>query len=359
MKSEEKENNDISLNIFIDTDEDWNQIENACLEICCEDELRETKEAYCEELLYQMQYAIMNGYYQQAYENAIKLKETDSKSLNDDIEQCLKKCAENGIIKALIYMAEQNIVKGDPLEYQHILKPEAFPYLKKLSDSGFIKSFKWLADCYSRAIGCEWEPEKANRLYFEGMLFDDDRYCREKFAAYNMELEDYLGNNPVKQTVKMMTCTIDWNKRSYARIKLAEMILNGRIREYHPESAYVILISEKWCCGIAEYLLGECLLRGIGTNPEPIIAKELLSKAYKDIENVLKDYSDDWNVTYKYGYYHTKEEYLSAYERTKALLEEAKEAKLKVLNQNNVDEEQLFDDWKNSTPLFIKRSYRK
>lgn len=356
MKFKGNDNNDIYLNIFIDTDADLDQFEHACLEICCEDELRETKEAYCEELLYQMQSAIRNGYYQQAYENAIKLKEIDDKSFSKEIEQCFNNCTEHGIIKALIDKVKQSIVKGKTKKDQNIVMPEAFPYLKKLSDLGYIKSFRWLADCYSRGNGCGLEPEKANRLYFEGMLFHEDEYCREKYAEYNVGLKNYAGNDPIKQTVKMMVFNSYDNRRSNAKVKLAEMILNGQIREYQPESAYVILLNEKWYGGIAVYLLGECLLRGIGTDPEPIIAKELLSKAYRDIENVLKDYSDDWNVAYKHGYYHTKEEYISAFERTKALLEEAKETKLKVLNQNNVDEEQLFDDWENSTPLFIKRS---
>ena len=350
MNSKEKSKKDIEV--------DPDQLEHYYEEICCEEELKENREAYCRDLACQMRSAIKDNNYWLAYNKVTQLKELDEVAYQEEIECCYKNCAEHGVLNALIYEAAQNVIKVKPIEYEYIVKPEAFLYLKSLSDMGYIKSFRWLADCYSGGIGCEWDSKKTQHLYFEGMLFDDDAYCRERYAESNVELEDYDGDNPVKNAVKMMAFSKNSDKRSYARINLAEMIMNGRIEEYQPDSAYVILLKEQCNTGIAEYHLGECVLYGIGTKPEPIAANKILTEAYREIEVILKTYSEDWAKAHKYGYYHTKEEYLSAYERTKVLLEEAKEAKLKIMMRDNVDMNPIYDDWKTKTPVFIKRSYK-
>ena len=79
-----------------------------------------------------------------------------------------------------------------------MVEPGAFQYLQKLSEIGYIRSFRWLGDCYQFGIGCVRDPKKAERCYFEGMLFDKNEYCKSWYAQMRPELEDYEGDDFLK-----------------------------------------------------------------------------------------------------------------------------------------------------------------
>lgn len=315
-----------------------------------EDELTTEYEHCIQKCVESMRSALDSENYETAYRIAKKLEESSAFSNSVEIEECYKICAEHDVVEALIYEMEQYIDKK-----RKTVEPEAFPYLYKLAGLGYIKSFRWLADCYKYGIGCGYDCEKAKRLYFEGMLFDNDEYCRKKYAELYLEIEEYSGNDKLINAIKIIVCSINKNKADYKRTEIAELILEGKLAEYRPESACALLNNiDGTFNGMTDYLLGQCLLYGIGTKINPVVAKCLFEDAIFYFSLILKRWDDNCSETnYLKSLSIKKEDYLSAYDEAILLLEEAKRAENVF---DDLTEDIAFEEWYKAEPLFIKRA---
>lgn len=199
--------------------------------------LRE-QEQFCDEMLGNMRTALMEDKYSDAFYYASELKKyaSGSDDYKDIIDACYLICAEHDVEDALIYFAGKFISKGSECVF-----PEAFQYLKKLSDRGYIPSFRWLADCYDKGIGCEPDKGKAERLYLEGMLFGDDFRCKERCERVYQGLKKKSPGTDPQDLLYYLMGFGGWDSQKSAMIWFAESILAGRVREYAPESGIVLL----------------------------------------------------------------------------------------------------------------------
>lgn len=335
-----------------------------CLEyLRIEDEITKMHEQAIKVCVKTMYSALCDGKYQTAYKLAKKLEGFGAFSNCEEIEECYKTCAEHGVVDALIYEMEKYI---DTEEEE--VKPDAFPYLYQLAKVGYTKSFRWLADCYSEGIGCERDNYKAERLYKEGMIFDGDEYCRKIYANLNLEIEEYSGEDPLMIAIKTIVCSINEEKVDYKRTEIAKLILEGNLKEYMPESAFAILKTTGLTYnGITEYLTGQCVLYGIGTEKDPIVAKYILEEAVRCLEYELKHWDDTMSVSNRIRRYAFKKEYyICALDGAKILLKQAK------INEEELDKEYMervydgilddlteqiaFNKWSTANRLFIKRT---
>ena len=125
-----------------------------------------------------------------------------------------------------------------------------------------------------------------------------------------------------------------------------ELILNGKIKEYAPETA-VYLMRKLRSDEIGGYILGECLLNGIGTDVNPVIARYILEEVKLDIEFGVEESEGSPYENYDYD---------QAYDRVTELLVDA-EHKVQELQEKNdyIDEEQIINDWENEKITTIKR----
>ncbi len=319
----------------------------------------------CEEIEYETQELVSNmrealsvENYHEAYEKAIELRRYNYSRFREEIEKCFEECAKHDVLEALIYEADKYTKRGDGR-----VKPEAFQYLTKLDRKGYVASFRWLADCFYYGIGCERDVKQADRLYFEGMLFEKSEYCRKKYSGMHPELDEYEGSNLLKNLIKCISSGNGWYD-DYERIKIAELILEGMIKEYRPESAYILLRNVKYSYdGYSTYLLGECVLNGIGTEADPIVAKQLFEFAIDDLDWIIGDLEGEWAKETMEESYHSAKDYEEAYESARVLLIEAEErikradfVDMLVEHDGLVDEDQIYDEWHEKKPLFIKRA---
>ena len=103
----------------------------------------------------------------------------------------------------------------------------------------------------------------------------------------------------------------------YERVRIAELIMDGMIKEYRPESAYALLKGNRYSDdGISSYRLGECVLTGIGTTADPIVAKQLLETAIDDMEWF---FNGTWAKDMMEETYHNEKDYKDAYDNAKRL----------------------------------------
>ena len=280
---------------------------------------------------------LKQGSYNEAFECAKTLRIIDFSRYIDEILSCYKECAENDMIDAMIELVRFYVDRRTLT-----IKAQAFPWLKRLSEFGYIESFRWLADCYYNGIGCEKDLSKASHSYFEAVLFDFDGYSREQLRKIYAHQE--WPEDTISRLVKMDVLNMEYWWQ--ARTKIAELILNGTIKEYAPETA-VFLLGQPRGDGIGGYILGECLLNGIGTDVNPVLAKYVLEEAQWDIE--FRDEESEGSLYEDY-------DYDQAYDRVTELLADA-ELKIKELKEKNdyIDEEQIIDDWENEKIIRIKR----
>ncbi|MBO5597040.1 MAG: SEL1-like repeat protein [Oribacterium sp.] len=317
-------------------------------------------EAERQEYAVSMRESLDTGNYYKALESAKELRKRGYLLYREEIDSCYEVCAEHNVLEALVFEADKFTKRGDGRP-----KAEAFRYLHKLSEMGYIESFRWLADCYYYGIGCEKNWEKAEKLYFEGMLFGRNRYCYIRYFSMRPERKEYDGGELLGVLVKNLSDGDCWY--DYERVRIAELIMDGMIKEYRPESAYALLKGVRYSDdGISAYRLGECVLTGIGTTADPIVAKQLLESAIDDMEWVVRDFNDEWAKDMMEESYHDQADYIHAFENAQRLLSEAESLIKKddgldmiVLHDGETDEDQIYDDWYEEKPLFIKRSVGK
>ena len=84
------------------------------------------------------------------------------------------------------------------------------------------------------------------------------------------------------------------------------------------------------------------------------------------MEWVVRDFNDEWAKDMMDESYHDENDYKNAFESAHRLLSEAENMIKKsdgldmiALHNGIVDEDQIYDDWCEEMPLFIKRSVKK
>ncbi|MCR4745751.1 MAG: hypothetical protein K5894_11065 [Lachnospiraceae bacterium] len=318
-----------------------------------DDELYE-EIAYEEDLIQSnMHEAMRKENYQDLFSYSIKLSKISYAKFKREIDSSIEKCAKNGVVDALIFLMEKYTVRGNGT-----LCPEAFPVLKKLSDIGYIKSFQWLGDCYYYGIGCERDLKLANNAYFEGDLFGESEHCKTKMEVINKELREYKGND----FFQSMISDLLWNhKVSEVRLVIAEMIIEGKLKDYQTETAILLLKESDTADGYSYYRLAECFSYGIGTSIDYIKAYSALEWA----EEYMKWYLPDTNEECRQlpWWYLENRNYNEDYKKILQLQEEAKIQISKLTESGEIKQEysgdygieMLYENWCCEETLFIKR----
>ncbi len=303
-----------------------------------------------------MRDALNDRRYKAAYNKAMELMKGGYSKYRHEIEDCIMTCAENDLPEAMIYEAERYTKHGDGQA-----KPEAFPYLKKLSDMGYINSFRYLADCYYHGIGCERNMKAAEKSYFEAMLFDYSEHARDRYLSFHPDFEEYEGDDLIKRLIH----SIAYEYRSryrYAHSKLGELILDGKIKEYARETGFGLLCHWGYDDGISSYRLGECILYGIGTEPDAIVALMVLEAAYDDLDYIINDFDDELTQKMIAESFHEEKDFINAREETLRLIEYAKEEISKLdeyeiakTHSGLTDPDQIYEQWMHEPLEYIKR----
>ena len=329
-------------------------------ELKYEQDEEEERELERQECVKAMRDSLESGNYGSAFEKARTLKSIGYSQFREEIEECYVECANHGVLGALIFEADKYTKRGDGR-----VKPEAFPYLEKLNNMDYIDSFRWLADCYYRGIGCERDLKKAERLYFEAMLFSYSDYSREMYMSFHPDIHDYAGENLLKRLIQCYAYGINGDS-DLARVKIAELILEGAIKEFEPATAYALLKHHYSYDGLSYYRLGECILNGIGTDADPIVAKYVLETALDDLEWMIRDFDDEWTQEYVRDSFHEEKDFIDAYGETKRLIEQAQcsiskmsECDIYLKYGEDFDEELIYEEWEQKPVEFVKRSRKR
>ena len=318
--------------------------------------------AECEDFRNKMHSLIEKESYQGAYVHARVLKSLNYSSYRSEIDDCIELCAKNGVLEALVDEAQKYTRSNTGLP-----DAKAYVYLERLAEAGYIQSFRYLADCCFYGIGCDRDKARAMELYLKGILFTRDEHCLTQYRELQFENSKYHADTDVNEVLK--TIIEDRYNDEFARIRLAEIILDGRIKEFESDAAYVILKNiEYWRTwpDAPENLLGECLLRGWGVEKNPFVALRTLEASLNELEDVEYWYSIHGEDALKEETFHDWAWYRNEIERTALLIEEAKEAVDKLENDcgyfmghDIMDEPELiYSEWEESDPQWIKKDSR-
>ena len=285
-----------------------------------------------------------------AFECARALRNINFSKYRDSIINCYKICADNDLAEAMLEMLKLLINNRT-----QTTDPEAFPYLQRLSVLGYIESFRWLGDCYYFGIGCDKDAAKASHSYFEALLFDSNMHSKRQLQKIykNRQWNDDLMSRLMKSLIfndEYPGCSGD------AAEKIAEMILDGQLSGYEPETAYFLLKRVTGEDGIGHYRLGECLLNGLGTEPNPVAAQDVLWNAQWELEWTIDELEEDDRRYEIENGFHGNYDFRQVLEKVNEMMEEA-EIKIRELaeKQGCIDEMQILDDWENEKIIRIKR----
>ena len=255
------------------------------------------------------------------------------------------------------------------------ISAKLFPKMLELAGKGYIPSFRWLADCYAFGIGCDKDMKKAMQLYFDGMLFEKNEYCRLKFIELCPDVTKYDGDVPIRKLLREMALNKEdpnscW-KFSY-RCRFAQMIIDGDICGYSEEAAYCLLKKhlpeDPDDFGFASYYMGMCLMNGTGCKADPIIARKLFEKAlfenqkYYIDESWLEDdcYDDEWSF---YDYcFREWDEVMALHDNIVRMLEMSckaakslEEYETWISHDGLTDPDDIYEAWLKEKPLFIHK----
>ena len=299
--------------------------------------------------------ALSSGGYETAFQAAIRLKSICYNKFMAEIEACIKACADSGNISALIYLMERFVARG-----LSMITADEFRYLTNLYELGYIKSIPLLGDCYRLGIQCACDDKTAERLYFEGAVFGDDKKCLKQLIELYKESEHQTDG--WNRTMKLLT--LDNWLRDEALGAIGVMMFDGKIKGFGPSEAYVVLHKGDWFDGAALARAGECLLYGYGTERNLVAAKGTLEEACFylkwDIEN-NKDEQMVWLEDSLYDY----QDYIDTYELAKRNLEVAKNNLNGMSGEDydrqygNVTEDDIYEEWREKKPEFVKWSRKK
>ncbi|MCR5092799.1 MAG: hypothetical protein K6B72_02385 [Lachnospiraceae bacterium] len=236
-----------------------------------------------------MRACISQGKLNEAAGLAEKLKACDYGDFRTDIDACCRRCADAGIISAIKHMALKYRNGADGLP-----DPDAFPYLKKLSDLGYVKSFKLLGNCHLQGIGCEISYEHAAEEFMKGYVFAEDTHCMEMLVQI-MKKRGLEGTKIRSLYEKLFHD----GKPALSRNQIAVMAYTREISDYPPEAAYYLLFNlyrnytyacdEEECYGDIPFYLSKCILDGLGIDPCPVLAEYVLRDAEDDYTWWMRD----------------------------------------------------------------------
>ncbi len=287
----------------------------------------------------------------------------NTNNYRDDVEYS----SVEELLKIIRLLNDQSIKSIDSQTYLCI---------KKLSELGYIESFRWLGDCYYYGLGCEKNAQKANHSYFEAVLFNNDEYSRQKLQIITPELKEYRGNVSLKTMMNRLIFGGVDNKYYCSddiRVKIAELILDGKIKEYAPATGYFLLWKvchhkfDYYGDGIAQYRLGECLLNGYGTEKNAVMALEILDDASFSIEETIKRLedknirADQWEELCEC--FHEEYNFYEILEVVNSMIDEARGKVWKIREENSFgylyegceDEEDVWLKWENQDIVKIER----
>lgn len=320
---------------------------------CNQEYIREQADAEInEETVVLMRNAMNRGDYNTAFLQAKKLRYNAYSKYKNEIDICYKRCADEGVVDALISLTKPYIESVNcKIEY------DIFKYLKDLSDAGYINSFYKLGTCYHYGNNCEKDLDKAVQLYFEGFIFCNNIQCKRYIEESFMNLKLYKKGDMYKELINDLLCN-DYDLNNRAKIRFAELIFEEKIEDYSIETAYLLLKELYYYdeSGILTFLLGKCLLYGLGTSVNFFVAKYLFEEAYDSLSNII-EYYDKKKIVENF---HEGIDVDSVYKQTKELLQFVNE-KITEINSKReiyVDEEKIIDGWMKEEVLFIKRNLK-
>lgn len=304
---------------------------------------------------------LKQGLYDNAFKCAQTLRRLHLSKYKDDIISCYKICSEHDVASAMFEMVSLSVDKR-----KMTVKPEAFPYLYRLSELGYVESFRWLADCYYYGIGCEADKSKANKSYFEDFLFNGSEYSKRKLRLLNPELEEYCGDDIIKKLMNRLVFGNNvyyYNAKVSAEVKIAEMILNGQIKDYSAETGYYILRNDVTEDGVAKLRLGECVLNGIGTMPNAFAALEVLEEAQFEIQWTLDRIDEEETMRELKYNFHDGYDYGQMLDRVNEMISEAQEQISRIRIDNSylcyfdgcTSEDEVLEQWHDEKLTRIKR----
>lgn len=308
----------------------------------------EEQNEQCQESFRNMQAAINNGKYNDAFVFAKELQKRAYTAFQDEIEACYLCCAEHDVREALVFLTERMIYRNDG-------KPtaEAFPYICRLADMGYIRSFLWAAECYDWGIGCSINRREAAKYYAEAILFENNARAKERYKKLDLAHDYPVADKAVWAALyHILRGEMGW----MARVKFAELIMEGNIKEYDPAAAFAVLLSGYGRIngdeeGIYYLRLAECYLYGIGVETDYSMAYVLLEFADFLLECLVEDSDWGWQEGSGESIYEAKD-YVAALEKVKLLLKETEE---KV---DCPDDMMLFDEIETVKPQWIKRAHK-
>ena len=273
------------------------------------------------EFLNNMQSALSDGKYYDAFVYAQKLHAHEYAKYMDEIEACYLCCAEHGEGEALAFLTERIIYRNDGRP-----SSEAFPNIRRLADMGYIRSFIWLAECYNWGIGCDIDREKAAKYFAESIIFGKNNRAKELYRSLNLETDYPVADRQYRDIIQIILHKRDCEA---ARTKFAELIMEEKIEEYCPASAYAVLMrgynrSPHGNDGILLLHLAECFVNGIGVEADYVIALAILENAVFELELYL-EYPDDYMQDDADKPLYEVKDYAVALENVKALITETEQ----------------------------------
>ena len=312
---------------------------------------KEVYEEANENIQFQMKWALREKDYKLAYECAQKLSAISFMKHKDDILNCIEECADAGMIDAAVWMMDWYIAKGTGK-----MVPEAFPFLKLLAEAGYVRSFRWMADCYYFGIGCVRDEKMAARYYLEGFLFDRDEICGKRCRELYPRNEEDGEDHPIKALIREL---ILGENEDMARERIASLILDGVIADYEPQTAVFLL---KLChdgmwevFGMSAFKLAECFVNGVGTEKNLFLALYFLEMATDELNYMPIKGDEEWQEEYAntlYAEVNFQAAYQAAEKMRREVMEEIRQRYL-YFDRNEIYD--VYEEWREKKEEFISR----
>ena len=333
------------------------ELENLIEERICLDDLktlgsvREAEDLYTEENILQqelldlMDDSLLNHNFEKAFAYAKKLKAIDYSRYRNQIYSCIKACADEGILGALI-----EITKPVLSEVRGKMSPEMFQYLVYLSKAGYINSFYRLGNCYLFGEGCVADKQKAIDLFFDAYLFCNVFQCKRLLRDCYWELSKYKESELWAGLIR----DLFENRNEDAKCRMAELMFEGSISGYSEKATYLMLRKYNSIDGYGNFLLAKCLLQGIGTEVNYVVAKKLLMEANSSMDSFEVLTNPDEKMLR--SYYHETIDFCEVHNEILELLHylENKIGETNEVYSESWDEDDIFIECRDEEILFIK-----
>ncbi len=135
---------------------------------------------YCESL-------VDAGKYTEAFNKAYELHTVLPQQLISRLFKLYDACATHGNIGANAVLADHYFCRG---ESSTEIKGQAFDYLYRLYQKGYLPYFRDLGYCYLHGIGTSIDKKKAITVFTKGFLYCGDHACRQYLQELVPEIPD-------------------------------------------------------------------------------------------------------------------------------------------------------------------------